>query len=188
MVVHNLGEAIGGAGDFAEAKEVFERSLAIQRQIGREDSAPSRLGYQGQRIAAAAGRTVTARRLMQSSSWSPAGPAPTIFLQLDVSACLAVIEGQNLRAIRIAGAGSSFRKTAGVATTEVWPGLVELYLHKARASVDPSAAVAAWDESSIKTVDQAVNHVLSGWDAPQPRCSCQSRNGSFGAISPLGSF
>lgn len=127
MVVHNLGEAIGGAGDFAEAKEVFERSLAIQRQIGREDSAPSRLAYQGQRIAAAAGRTVTARRLMQSRSWSPAGPAPTIFIQLDVSACLAVIEGQNLRAIRIAGAGSSFRKTAGVATTEVWPGLVELY-------------------------------------------------------------
>ena len=113
-----------------------------------------------------------------------------IFLQLDVSASFAVIAGQNLRAIRIAGAGSSFRKTAGVVTTEVWPGLVELYLNKARASVDPSAAVAAWDESSIMTVDKAVDQVLSGWDPldAQLRCSRRSRNGSFGAISPPGSF
>src|SRR5262249_55498792 len=166
MVLHNLGEAIGGAGDFAGAKEVLERSLEIQRQIGREDEAPSTLAYLAG-IAAAAGQTETARRLMRESLIiARESGSHEIFIQLDVSACLAVIEGQNLRAIRIAGAGSSFRKTAGVATTEVMLGLVEPYLKKARASVDPSAAAAAWDEGVIMTVDQVVDYVLSGWDAP----------------------
>ena len=166
MVLHNLGEAIGGAGDFTAAKEVLERSLAIQRQIGREDEAQSTLAYLAG-IAAVAGETESARRLMRESLMvARQTRSHEIFLQLDVSACLAVIEGQNLRAIRIAGAGSSFRNTAGVATAEVWFGLVEPYLKEARASVDPSAAGAAWEEGSLMTVDQAVDYVLSGWDAP----------------------
>ncbi|HKA48466.1 MAG TPA: LuxR C-terminal-related transcriptional regulator [Candidatus Dormibacteraeota bacterium] len=166
MVLHNLGEAIGGAGNFAGAKEVLEQSLAIQRRIGREDEAPSTLAYLAG-IAAAASQTETARRLMRESLMVARDTrSHDIFLQLEVSACLAVIEGQNLRAIRVAGAGSSFRKTAGVATTDVWLGLVEPYVKRARALVDPSAAAAAWDEGSIMTVDQAVDYVLSEWDAP----------------------
>ena len=84
---------------------------------------------------------------------------------LDVLACLTALDGDAVRALRLAGAASAAFDTTGQHPPAVWRGLVGPIIERARVKLGQDAADAAWSEGRLLDFDRSLHYALATIDA-----------------------
>jgi tetratricopeptide (TPR) repeat protein len=152
-----MASAKVAAGNFAEAMRLGEESIRAHRELGK----PFFLGWALKVTGGAAtrsGRLAEARALFRESLeiFAAAHDVSGVALLLDDFSELAVLEGDDLRAIRLAGAAGALQRSTGTQLAT----LVNEFRERSNRPVDTDAAATAWAEGQAMSLEAAVDYAL----------------------------
>jgi predicted ATPase/class 3 adenylate cyclase len=152
-----MASANVAAGKFADAMRLGEESIRANRELGK----PFFLGWALKVTGGAAtrsGRLAEARAFFRESLeiFAAAHDVSGVALLLDDFAELAVLEGDQLRAIRLAGAAGALQRSTGTQLAR----LVNEFMERTNRPVDSDAAATAWAEGQAMSLEMAVDYAL----------------------------
>jgi tetratricopeptide (TPR) repeat protein len=155
--LHNLGNVAGHQGDYALARSLHERSLAIFRELGDRLGIANSLHNLGA-VAEHQGDYALARSLHEKSLAiaRELGSKETIARSAEGFARVASAHGQMRRALRLAGAAAALREIIRATPSPSEQELLERRLRPARQRLGQDAGAAAWAEGQTMSVEQAL--------------------------------
>jgi len=174
LLDHYLGLIRASLGDIDGARNLFARSVAIRRDLGRADETSTALAL----VAAMAylredyeSADTAIRESLQAGSDSK---DRRLGFTLDVlSARLA--KERPKEAQRLAGAASAMHASVGISPNAVWRATVQNHLAPARTALGEQAATEAWEEGQRMAFDDAVALALAQATAGRRPLSAEKR-------------
>ncbi|HEY9287310.1 MAG TPA: tetratricopeptide repeat protein [Candidatus Dormibacteraeota bacterium] len=153
-ILHQLGLVASRRGEQPRARSLFERSIEIRRSLGRADEASMPLTFLAA-VALLEGDLETSRRsIAEALQIGVALRDRRAAWSLEVLACISALEGEQQRAVRLAGAAAAMHEAAGNRPPEGWQQFVNAVLKPARGALGEEAASAAWEAGQRLTMDQ----------------------------------
>jgi non-specific serine/threonine protein kinase len=154
-----LGEVTHVEGDYAEAQRYYEASIAVWAEVGLR---PPRAAHVLGTLALDRGQLPQARHWMLDCLRRQVdqGEATWLHATLAALACVAAAEGRSERALYLAGAMEAQCERAGAVLQPTEQLRFELWLDRARRSLDPETARAAWAEGYAAPLEQVVAEAL----------------------------
>ncbi|HXM62262.1 MAG TPA: protein kinase [Terriglobales bacterium] len=159
--MNHEGDVARDQGDSAAARTLYEQSLAIFRELGDRWGIAGTLADLGT-LAREQENYPTARALYRESV--------IIFQQLDHKrgvarllecfACLAAVQVEPERSLRLAGAAAALRQNIGTPLTAAEQAKLEASLQPARQALTDTLGVTAWLEGWALPADTAIKEVL----------------------------
>jgi tetratricopeptide (TPR) repeat protein len=161
LALDGLGAIARQRGDAAEARPLYEESLALFRALGERPNVAAVLASLGE-VALAQGDHATAEARLRESLlvYHEMGSARGVGVALAGLASLAAAEGQHLRALRLAGAAAALAEATGVAFEVFGQRAADASLATARQALGEAAAEAAWAMGQMMRLDEAVSYAL----------------------------
>jgi len=164
------GDVARDQGDSAAARALYEQSLANFRELGDRWGIAGTLADLGS-LAREQGNYPTA--------WSLYRESIRIFRELDHKrgiarllecfACLAAVQLEGERSLRLAGAAAALRQNIGAPLTPGEQAKLEAGLHPARQALINKAGEAAWLEGWALPAERAIEEVLTPEAASRSR-------------------
>jgi tetratricopeptide (TPR) repeat protein len=164
------GDVARDQGDSAAARALYEQGLAIFRDLGDRWGIAGTLADLGS-LAREQGNYPTACPLYRESI--------RIFQELDHKrgiarllegfACLAAVQLEAERSLRLAGAAAALRQNIGAPLTPAEQAKLEAGLHPARQALTNTAGEAAWLEGWALPAEKAIEEVLTPEAASRSR-------------------
>jgi predicted ATPase len=164
------GDVARDQGDSAAARALYEQGLAIFRDLGDRWGIAGTLADLGS-LAREQGNYPTACSLYRESI--------RIFQELDHKrgiarllegfACLAAVQLEAERSLRLAGAAAALRQNIGAPLTPAEQAKLEAGLHPARQALTNTAGEAAWLEGWALPAEKAIEEVLTPEAASRSR-------------------
>jgi hypothetical protein len=154
-----LAEVAHARGDAAAERALYEKSLAIGRELGDQRVTASSL-YHLANLAVSQDETETARRLYVESLtlWSAQADQEKIAACLDGLAAVCGVE-RSWQAARLLGAAAAIREALG--TLQVESHSSSERPDAARATLGEKDYMAAWSEGYAMTLEQAIECALN---------------------------
>jgi predicted ATPase/serine/threonine protein kinase len=167
--LNSQGDVARDQGDSAAAKILYEQGLAIFWELGDRWGIASTLNDLGN-LAMEQRNFSTARSLYRESlkTFQELGHKRGIARLLEGFACLAAVQLEAERSLRLAGAAAALRQNIGAPLTPAEQVRLEGMLNPARRALTHAASTTAWLEGWAMPVEQAVEVVLMP-EAPDPR-------------------
>ena len=160
QVSQNLGVICGSVGDVDGARHWLDKSVAIQRELGRGDEASTTLALLAA-IANLQGDHASAdAAILESLQAGAAVKDRRLGWTLDVLSAR-LVEDRPEVAQRLAGAASAMHASVGVQPPAVWQALLQSALAPARAALGDQAAAAAWEGGRHMEFEEAVSLALA---------------------------
>ncbi|HEV2010231.1 MAG TPA: LuxR family transcriptional regulator [Candidatus Limnocylindria bacterium] len=164
--LHHLGVLASLRGDLAVARSRFGESLDLRRRLGVRDESGTTLALlavamiQSGDLVAARAAILEALRVAQAlrdrrAAWS-----------LDVLACLAALEGNAERALRLGGAAEATFESTAVRPAAPWRRFTEPLMERARQLLGREAADPAWESGRGLTFEEALSYAIAGEAGP----------------------
>jgi tetratricopeptide (TPR) repeat protein len=160
-----LGDVAYQEHEYAESRGLFERSLALLREMGSLEQA-ARVGHQLGQVLLDQGEAAAAGRLFEASLVTLAGQEDRTFVLpvLEAISELWASQGQPERALRLASAAAALRTRVGTPPSDRERECHGQRLAAARLALDPQRQAAAAAQGRAMTLEQAVAYALA--DAP----------------------
>jgi adenylate cyclase len=159
--LNNLGNVALDQGDYPTARSRLEEALALQREVGHREYIANALNNLGN-VARAQGDYTEARSLYKESltinrelgdQWQ------TAYLLEDMG-CLATLEKQPERALRLLGAAEVVREAIGAPLSPAEHDKLRPMLEPARQALGETAAASAIAEGRAMSMEQAIDYAL----------------------------
>jgi predicted ATPase len=156
------GDVVHEQGDDAAARALYEESLATFRQLGDKWGMAGCLADLGN-LAREHGDYATSRSHYVESMklFQELGQKRGMARLLDGLACWEAAQSQPERALRLAGAAAAMRQVLGTPLPLAEQTKLEKTLERARKSVSPAVAAAAWMDGWTTPADQAIEDALA---------------------------
>lgn len=156
-----LGIAARMEGNLAESRTRAEESLAIHRETGDRFGGTVALYALGRTAMEQGDLEVAEATFVEALTYDAAvGNRTGIGVILDNLAVEAGIEGDHLRALRLAGASEAIKEAAGAQAPPQFLDLPDPR-EEARGTLGDAAIAAAWNEGRAMTLEQAVAYARS---------------------------
>lgn len=152
-----LGTVLHAAGDFAGARAMYEESFAMWERLGDKSGCAWSLFNQGC-LAFDQGDYQSARTLLRSSLVLRRidGHRPGLLRLFEAIASLASMEGQSIRAARLAGAASALREAFGLRQLPTSRARLERPLDIVRRALGEHTFLSSWAEGQSLTLEEAI--------------------------------
>jgi predicted ATPase len=159
--LNSQGDVARDQGDPADAKALYEQGLAIFWELGDRWGIAATLNDMGN-LAMEQRNLSTARSLYRESlkTFQELKHKRGIARLLECFACLAAVQEEAERSLRLAGAAAALRQNIGAPLTPAEQAKLETMLDPARQALTNTASATAWLEGWVMPVEQAVDGVL----------------------------
>jgi predicted ATPase/serine/threonine protein kinase len=164
------GDVARDQGDSAAARASYEQSLASFRELGDRWGIAGTLADLGS-LAREQGNYPTACSLYRESIriFQELDHKRGIARLLECFACLAAVQLEAERSLRLAGAAAALRQNIGAPLTPAEQAKLEAGLHPARQALTNKAGEAAWLEGWALPAERAIDEVLTPEAASRSR-------------------
>jgi len=159
--LNHQGDVARDQGDSAAARTLYEEALAIFRELGDRWGIAGTLTDLGS-LAREQGNHPTARALYRESIklFQGLDHKRGIARLLECFACLAAVQHEPERSLRLAGTAAALRHNIGAPLTPSEQAKLEASLHPAREALTNTVGVTAWLEGWDLPVEKAIEDVL----------------------------
>jgi predicted ATPase len=159
--MNSQGDVAREQGDSADARAFYERGLGIFRELGDRWGIASTLADLGS-LAREQRNYPTARSLHQESLriFQELGHKRGIARLLECFACLAAVQHEGERSLRLAGAAAALRQAIGAPLSPAERAKLEATLRPARQGLTHTAGATAWLEGWSLPVEKVIEEVL----------------------------
>lgn len=167
----NLGVVAGEQGDLAEARKLFEDSVAMRRTLGDTAGLALSLAKLGQVVSSMGDLRAAQRCLAEALSLQrDLGDWAGIAFVLERFAMSAAEHGEFQRALRLSAAANALRTTIGAPLRDSAKAALESTLQRARTGLSRDEADAIWTAGQAMPIDQVVVDAFTfeRHDEPKP--------------------
>lgn len=169
QALHHLGVLASWRADRAASRRYFGECLELRSRLGRRDESAYTLTLMATVAIQEADLETARAALREALELELAQREQRAAWTLDALACLSVLEGENDRGLRLAGAASALFEKTGQKPPAGWrQRFTEPILERAREAVGSDAAEAALGEGRALSFDAALHFALG---APGPRAA-----------------
>ena len=175
--LNSQGDVARDQGDSAAAKTLYEQGLAIFWELGDRWGIAATLNDLGN-LAMEQRNPSTARSLYRESlkTFQELEHKRGIARLLECFACLAAVQLEAERSLRLAGAAAALRQNIGAPLTPAEQAKLEAILDPARQALTNTASTSAWLEGWAMPIEQAIEGVLMPEPtSPEPTPRLQGR-------------
>lgn len=155
------GDVAQEQGEIPVARDLYEQSLSIFRKLGDKWGVAGCLVDLGN-LAREQGDEKKSRAHYAESMklFQELGQKRGMARLLDCLACSAALQAQPERALRLAGSAAAIRRVLGAPLPVAEQTRLEKTLERARQSISPATAAAAWMDGWTMTTDHAIREAL----------------------------
>jgi tetratricopeptide (TPR) repeat protein len=159
--LNNLGNVALDQSDYPTARSRLEEALALQREVGHREYIANALNNLGN-VARAQGDYTEAHSLYKESLTinRELGDQWAIAYVLEDMGCLAALEKQPERALRLLGAAEVVREAIGAPLSPAEHDKLCLMLEPARQALGETAVASAVAEGRAMSMEQAIDYAL----------------------------
>lgn len=160
--LNNLGNVALDQGDFVEAHSRLDEALKLYREVGDRQYIATALNNLGN-VVRDQGAYATARPLYDESLTisQELGDRRAVAYLLEDMDCLAAMQGEPERALRLVGAATALREAIGSPLSPAEQTKLESKLQSVRQALNLEAQAAMHAEGRAMPLDQAVDHALN---------------------------